>query len=219
MTLRFVTEVVNGFSNTPLRSLDAGTNTSVPQHLIEHFFAVLSTHLVHSALEQIILRLGVKDRRVGSDISGRTLSHLLCFSNLREVAIYVCGVFLLDDAAVWDMARAWPNLTTLALTHPQGVSVYPIMTLAGLRALATHCPKLVSIALTFDAAIVPPSSDEQPVLQEKLSDLRVAFSPISSPASVGRFLAGIFPNIEQIHSFSRSRLWKEVQNVVQRGGI
>ncbi|KAJ7253162.1 hypothetical protein C8J57DRAFT_1719948 [Mycena rebaudengoi] len=220
ITLGFVTEVVNGFSNTPLRSLNVTTDTLDAEHIIRHFFAALSTHLAHSALEQITLKLGFKDRRVGSDIDGQMLSQLLCFSNFREVSIYLAAEFHLDDAAIWDMARAWPNLVKLEVADTQNrSSPPPIMTLASLRAFATHCPELTTLALTFDATVVPPSSDEQPILQKKISALHVCFSPISSPALVGRFLSGIFPNMEEIQSFGRSSLWKEVEAVVKRGGI
>ncbi|KAJ7291745.1 hypothetical protein C8J57DRAFT_1163791 [Mycena rebaudengoi] len=220
MTLAFVTEVVNGFSNTPLRSLDVTTDALDAEHIIRHFFAALSTHLVHSTLEQIRVRLGVKDRPVGSDIDGRTLSHLLCFSNLRKVTIYVCSVFLLDDATIWDMARAWPNLVILEVCDTQNPSSPPpIMTLASLRAFATHCPELTTLALTFDATIVPPPSNEQPILQRKLSYLDIWYSHISSPALVGRFLAGIFPNIVRILPRVSSELWEEVEDVIKRGGI
>ncbi|KAJ7291721.1 hypothetical protein C8J57DRAFT_1705207 [Mycena rebaudengoi] len=219
MTLAFVTEMVNGFSNTPLRYLKAITNLPDLEHAIQHLFAALSTHVMNSALEEISLRLGVK-REVGPDFHGQTLSHLLCFSKLREVAIYVRGVFLLDDAAVLDMARAWPNLVQLRLSDSHNVSSPPpTMTLASLQAFATHCPELTPLALTFDATIVPSSLDEQPVLQKNLSALDVWHSPIFSPVLVGRFLAGMFPNIEQIRSLDRSGLWKEVEDVVKRGVI
>ncbi|KAJ7936738.1 hypothetical protein B0H13DRAFT_1853161 [Mycena leptocephala] len=219
MTLAFVTEVVNGLSNTPLRYLKVITNLPDLEHAIQQLFAALSTHVMNSALEEISLRLGVK-REVGPNFYGPTLSHLLCFSNLREVTIYVRGVFLLDDAAVWDMARAWPNLVQLRLSDSRNVSSPPpIMTLASLQAFAIHCPELISLALTLNATVVPPSSDEQPVLQKNLLALDVWHSPIWSPALVGRFLAGMFPNIEQIQSLDRSRLWKEVEDVVKRGGI
>jgi hypothetical protein len=215
MTLGYVTEVVNEFWNTPLRSLYAGTDASDSEHDIHHFLAALSTHIMHSALEKINLILGVKGE-ANLDIDGRTLSHLLCFSNLREVTIHLRGKFLLDNAAVWDMARAWPNLVQLRLSDE---SLPPIMTLASLRAFATHCPELVSIALTFDATIFPPSSDEQPLGQKKLLSLQVFYSPISSPALVGRFLAGIFPNIVHIRTPVFSTLWEEVEDIVKRGGI
>jgi hypothetical protein len=168
---------------------------------------------MHNALEKINLIF-----EANFDVDGRTLSHLLCFSHLREVTIHLRGKFLVDNAAVWDMARAWPNLVRLRLSDE---SVPPIMTLASLRAFATHCPELFSIGLTFDATTLPPSSDDQPLVQKKLLSLQVFYSPISSPALVGRFLAGIFPNIEQIQSFDSawSWLWIEVEAVVKRGGI
>ncbi|KAJ7291620.1 hypothetical protein C8J57DRAFT_1588019, partial [Mycena rebaudengoi] len=186
MTIGFVTEVVNGFSNTPLRSLSVTTNALGPEHLSEHFFAALSTHLAHSALEEIVLCLGI-ECKVGSQINGRTLSHLLCFCNFRMVSIFLYGKFLLDDATIWDMARAWPNIVRLDLTSHVDVSgPPPLMTLASLRAFATHCPELATLHLTFDATIIPPSSDEEPVIQKKLSALDVCHSPISSPALAGQ---------------------------------
>ncbi|KAJ7291624.1 hypothetical protein C8J57DRAFT_1705157 [Mycena rebaudengoi] len=221
MTVGFVTEVVNGFSNTPLRSLNAITAATGPDHFIQHFFAALSAHLAHSALEQIALYLGVEGND-DSDIDSRALSHLLCFSNLRMVTLYVCGEFIFDDATVWDMARAWPNLVKLELTHSQyaaRASPPRIMTLASLRAFATHCPELSTLTLTFDATVVPPF-DEQPLVQKKLLALGVSLSPIASPALVGRFLTENFPNIERIQPLGRFYgLWKEVEDVVKRGGI
>ncbi|KAJ7291672.1 hypothetical protein C8J57DRAFT_1458430 [Mycena rebaudengoi] len=186
-----------------------------------HVFPSASTSLdtiydtcIHNGGGEWVLEhsVAVSKAKVGPDFDGRTLSHLLCFSKLREVDISVRGAFLLDDAAVWDMARAWPNLVKLKLTDDS--SSPPITMLASLRAFATHCPELITLALTFDATVVPPSSDEQPVLHNKLSGLYVWSSPISSPTLVGRFLAGIFPNIERTESFGRSRLWKEVEAVV-----
>ncbi|KAJ7291667.1 hypothetical protein C8J57DRAFT_1458425 [Mycena rebaudengoi] len=220
-TLEFVTEAVNGFSNTPLRSLNAATYTSGSQHLIQHFFAALSTHVMHTALEKISLRLGVKGED-GPDFDGQTLSHLLCFSNLREVIIHLYGEFLLDDATVWDMARAWPNLVKLELIQPKNVSrLPPILGLASLRAFATHCPELISLTLAFDATVVPRSSSEQPVVQNKLLALFVLTSPISAdgPNRVARFLKAIFPNIEYVEPFSRSRPWQEVEYIITGGAI
>jgi hypothetical protein len=170
-----------------LRSLKAITNAPDHEHAIQQFFAALSTHAMHSALEKISLRLGVNGE-VGPDFDGRTLSHLLRFSNLREVTIYLYGEFLLDDAAVWDMARAWPNLVKLELIQPKNVSrLPPILGLAGLRAFATHCPELISLTLAFNATVVPRSSSEQPVFQNKLLALFVRTSPISAdnPDRVG----------------------------------
>ncbi|KAJ7291626.1 hypothetical protein C8J57DRAFT_1588040 [Mycena rebaudengoi] len=202
MALGSVMEVVNGFSSTPLRHLSVRATSALgPEHRIQHFFAALSTHLVHGALEEIHLWLGVEGEVV-------------------TLYLPVLGKILLDDAAVWDMARAWPNLVTLKLIDRQDDSdLLPIITLASLRAFATHCPELITLALTFDATVVPPSSDEQPVLYNKLSDLYVWYSPISSPALVGRFLAEIFPNIERIQSFNHYEPWEEVEDVVMRGGI
>ncbi|KAJ7291716.1 hypothetical protein C8J57DRAFT_1588266 [Mycena rebaudengoi] len=199
-TLAFVTEVVNGFPNTPLQSLNVVTDALDAEHIIRHFFAALLAHLVHSALEQITLKLDVQDRP----------------------SPYICQCvasrkILLDDTTVWDIARAWPNLVTLALTHLQDAS-QPIMTLASLRAFATHCPELPTLALTFDANIVPPSSDEQPLIQKKLY-LCVSHFPLFL---LRLWWAGSLqgcPNIEEIQSLDRSRLWKEVEVVVKRGGI
>ncbi|KAJ7291633.1 hypothetical protein C8J57DRAFT_1588071 [Mycena rebaudengoi] len=185
MALGSVMEVVNGFLSTPLWNLNATADAWDAEHIIQHFFVALSTHVVHSTLEVISLHLGFK------------------------------GEFLRD------VARAWPNLIQLDLTPRLNVSgPPPIMTLASLRAFATHCPELSTLALTFDATAVPPS-DEQPLVQKKLLALYLRSSLISSSALVGRFLTGFFPNIERIQSFSRSTglNWQEVENVVKRGRI
>ncbi|KAJ7291610.1 hypothetical protein C8J57DRAFT_1492074 [Mycena rebaudengoi] len=168
-------KVVKGFSDTPLRSLNATTNASGPEHLIEHFFTALSAHLAHSALEDINLWLGVGSQ-LGSDIASRGLSHLLCFSSLHIVTIFPYGKFLLDDATVWDMAHAWPNLVQLDLTPHKCVRPATHHDARQSSGICDALPRVEYTCSHFDATAVPPS-DEQPLVQKKLTPRTEFFRP------------------------------------------
>ncbi|KAJ7225027.1 hypothetical protein C8J57DRAFT_983408, partial [Mycena rebaudengoi] len=107
--------------------------------------------------------------------------------------------FELDDAALWDMARAFPELRKLFLAYT-AVWCTPGITLGGLRAFATHCPQLGNMQIAFNATVTLPATDSATpdVFQTKLSYLDVLNSPISMPLDVARFLSGIFPNLVEV---------------------
>ncbi|KAJ6531421.1 hypothetical protein DFH09DRAFT_933844, partial [Mycena vulgaris] len=135
-----------------------------------------------------------------------SLRVLFCFSNLTDLSLFLPFVFSLDELALSAMARAWPRIKILSLidnSYTEDLSTLddlPRVTLQGLRALAEHCPDLKYLGLALDASVVPKFGKEvgKRIRQMKLHGMNVAYSPISAPVSVARFISGIFPNVGDI---------------------
>ncbi|KAJ7247999.1 hypothetical protein C8J57DRAFT_1673306 [Mycena rebaudengoi] len=121
----------------------------------------------------------------------RLISPLFCFGSMHDLRLWVPGGFKLDDATVWDLAGSFPKLRCLYLASSSTEHCAPGMTLAGLRAFATHFPQLKRMRISFDAAVIPPAGDD--IFLAEFTWLDVLNSPIGSPPHVARFLSGIFP--------------------------
>jgi hypothetical protein len=129
------------------------------------------------------------------------ISPLFCFGRIQTLNLEAPGGFKLDDAAVWDIARAFPALQLLSLTSSTEIFCVPGVTLGGLRAFATHCPHLGSMRIAFNATVIPPASTAPDIFQTALSFLEVLNSPISpEPAHAARFLSGMFPSLVNVIS-------------------
>ncbi|KAJ7116895.1 hypothetical protein C8R44DRAFT_983272 [Mycena epipterygia] len=161
-----------------------------------------------------------------------SLRTLFCFGQLERICIDSMAGFDLDDAAVSDMARAWPCIKSLELRGQNVVRARA--TLQSLRMLARHCLRLHTFHMTFDS-ILPPSTDEtqEHVSQKSLTSLNVEDSAIYATLPIARFLSGIFPNLKTIctarehdddedddeledhgEEIPFHRLWKEVESQI-----
>ncbi|KAJ7275769.1 hypothetical protein C8J57DRAFT_1311685, partial [Mycena rebaudengoi] len=203
--LEFIAALIHGLSNSPVASLYLGSTDlpteSTTESTMRSLCLTLSTHIAHSALVDVVMQIDHDDTSNVRDIFDvRTISPLFCFSNIQKLVLEAPGGFKLDDAAVWDIARALPALRLLSLTSSTEMFCAPGVTLGALRAFATHCPRLGSMRIAFNATAIPPAATPD-IFQTTLSSLEVLNSPISSePVPVARFLSNIFPSLVKVIS-------------------
>ncbi|KAF8134673.1 hypothetical protein K438DRAFT_1997714 [Mycena galopus ATCC 62051] len=166
-------------------------------------------------------------------VDGHILAVLFCFTNLTEITLEASVGFDIDDAMAWDIARAWPRLTELKLSAARHVHYPSHMTLLGLKAFATHCPALESLAITFDASAAPSSDGSAEAIspQLRLTDIDIGTSPITDPPAVAKFLGVLFPNLANTRCIKahhddltaeetdRCALWQMVEELLPTSGI
>ncbi|KAJ7278360.1 hypothetical protein C8J57DRAFT_1306732 [Mycena rebaudengoi] len=152
------------------------TNLNFHQAPFEFIGALHTLPIKHTLVDVVMQQMVTNDTSDVRDIFDiHTISPL-----------FSPGGFKLDDAAAWDLARAFPALRCFGVT------------LGGLRAFATHCPYLGIMCIAFNATFILPATTPD-VFQTQLASLEVLNSPISSePAHVARFLLGIFPGLVEI---------------------
>ncbi|KAJ6580564.1 hypothetical protein DFH09DRAFT_295115 [Mycena vulgaris] len=193
---------VRTWAQPPLHTMEASIDSSPTVDDIEGFYRALIGHCPHESLE--VLKLGIDDAAEPTVIrpafvhAAYLFRHLFCFTNLAVLSIRIAGGYELDDATVYDMARAWPHIEEIYLQ----ADVYSPRkgTLRGLAALAEHCPNLHTLELCLDAStipelIIPPGHR---LLQGSLVSLDMSYSPISDAFSVARFLSSIFVNLKEV---------------------
>ncbi|KAJ7495550.1 hypothetical protein FB451DRAFT_1478478 [Mycena latifolia] len=196
-TVDQITAVINIISNAQLKRLefelldDAG-----PSDAIGRLYSALTTHCSHVSLQDISMRGAWPSGSASMDqyrIHGATLRTLFCFGNMVSVELHQCSGFDLDDADIFDMARAWPRLEFLALIGY--LALKPRVTVQGLYAFAQQCPNLDYLAIMVDATVVVPEPRVGSVSQDTLRTLSVSRSPIQVPNAVVAFLSAIFPRV------------------------
>ncbi|KAJ7897770.1 hypothetical protein B0H13DRAFT_2196524 [Mycena leptocephala] len=121
---------------------------------------------------------------------------LFCFINLEVLIIRSEDVHIdWDDAALVDMARAWPRIELVDLTS--SLHVQCRLTLLGLRSLAQYCPCLTSLRITLDARTISLADnlDRTSAVAHPLHSLTLVHCPITAPVLVSQFLSALFPNL------------------------
>ncbi|KAJ7278355.1 hypothetical protein C8J57DRAFT_1465481 [Mycena rebaudengoi] len=196
----FIGALIHCLSNSPVARLYLGSTDLPTESAMRALCLTLSTHIAHSTLVNVVMQQMVtndtSDVRDIFDI--HTISPLFCFGRIQTLDLEAPGGFKLDDAAVWDLARAFPALRRLSLTSFAEMFCASGVTLGRLRAFATHCPYLGIMCIAFNATFILPATTPD-VFQTQLPSLEVLNSPISSePAHVARFLSGIFPGLVEI---------------------
>ncbi|KAJ7153668.1 hypothetical protein C8R46DRAFT_1357078 [Mycena filopes] len=170
-------------------------------------------------------------------IPAAALRPLLQFRNLSRIRLSPSTGFDLDDAFLADLARAWPAVRSLRLggSEDESVSYYrrppSRVTLRGLRALAHGCPVLHTLALPFNALIVPTLAPDEPLPSppSSLSDLVLYDTPLADPGAVAAYLGVIFPMLSDIRTaafdehddadveeeaYALDALWGQVNEIV-----
>ncbi|KAF8183815.1 hypothetical protein K438DRAFT_1974844 [Mycena galopus ATCC 62051] len=202
--------------------------------LFQQFYGALATHCSHSSLQKISVGRGhwsvPADERDMYAIGGSILRPLFAFSNLVDVALsHPVGVDL-DDDEVREMARAWPHIESLQLPPEPSHRITPRVTLKGMHAFAGHCHRLHTLHFVFDATVVPKIKGKanKNACQRSLESLNVAYSPISQPRSVAKFLSAIFPHLgtittlqqrvsqsmADIEAIASQKCWEKVEEVL-----
>ncbi|KAJ7610610.1 hypothetical protein DFH06DRAFT_1374261 [Mycena polygramma] len=153
-----------------------------------------------------------------------SLQILFAFTNLRTVILKPCYGFHFDvnDRVVSEMARAWCRVEELRFARSHDLHTFgfgTLVTLQGIRAIATHCKNLHTLELNFDATEIPLPPDA--CFQTSLTTLDVHCSRIVSPTAVASFLSEIFPKLRNVYSFClldrpRSAVgrWETVQRLI-----
>jgi hypothetical protein len=129
-----------------------------------------------------------------------TIRLLFRFANLTTLNLKSLIGFDLDDDAVAELARAWPQIVTLRL-EVRFATHAPKATLSCLHSFAEHCPCLTRLVFPFDGTAVPAAS-APPLVHRRLKTLGVEHSPLglATPISAARFLSGVFPNLMEIET-------------------
>ncbi|KAJ7471684.1 hypothetical protein B0H11DRAFT_2039535 [Mycena galericulata] len=166
-------------------------------------YATLADNLPHHSLEFLEIFNSVGDAIVlptQATIQRRALQRLLCFPNLKEVALHFYGGFDLDDTLVSEISRAWPHLRSLSFDHSRPTPIVSRVTLSGLRDLVHHCAKLTTLHMEIDASIIP-SADTSPYsVKPRLFLLQVGYAPITNVSAVADFLLKNFPKLMGVHA-------------------
>ena len=180
---------------------------------IRDFFTALADVPFQPALVHIVLQLDVlTDPPQSAPLINDTFSGLLRLAGptLDSLELDICHPFAIDDALVVALAHAFPNLHCLALgttcpyTYPDSEAhlethTTAMPTLRALLALASHCPKLRTLGLTFDPhtpAVVLHAEERlgEDIMHTTLWTLRVGRSLIDVARSepLSAFLSDIF---------------------------
>ncbi|KAJ6550863.1 hypothetical protein DFH09DRAFT_988706 [Mycena vulgaris] len=213
-TFEFAAKFVDLLSDCRLEAFTVRTKVLATKMDTRQLYSSLASRMSHSALQSLTVQVVDYDSPTPPPemiadyaISGNTLAPLFRFWNLTRIVLRTPVGFGIDDTTAWDIARAWPNLQSLTLDAASELHHTPTMTLAGLRAFATHCKVLSDLNISFDASTVPPfdNSPGTRISQLQLRFLGVAASPISEPPAVARFISGLFPRLMTI---STVREWR-----------
>ncbi|KAG2030428.1 hypothetical protein BDR03DRAFT_189171 [Suillus americanus] len=107
----------------------------------------------------------------------------------------------MDDAALLQMAKAWPLLEDLSITG-YSCSSHKVTPHAFVL-LLWYCPRLVSVAVpvnwsTIDMHAIPRDIPYQGFSHNALSRLVLEGSRIDNPISIAAFISAIAPNVKSI---------------------
>ncbi|KAJ7647919.1 hypothetical protein FB45DRAFT_894761 [Roridomyces roridus] len=153
-----------------------------------------------------------------------SLQPILALSNLVDVEFFPTFGSDFDDAAIGQMAQAWPRLRRLLFQEEEHVAATRT-TLLSLQLLACHCPHLESLTMDFSAEVVPPIQDP-PVPSYRLRSLTTKKSKILAAHPVARFISASFPSLRTVYSAWNRRAvkdpeeaafyerWKEVEALI-----
>ncbi|KAH7890606.1 hypothetical protein F5I97DRAFT_1836847 [Phlebopus sp. FC_14] len=160
-----------------------------------------------------------------------TLRPLFHFRRLTCLRLETLCTYTLDDAALREMADAWPLLETLDLSSREcGWEIPSRITLMGLIPLLCGCPNLDLLGVVVDATVLPPPSFRLPgagVRNTSLESLWLADSKVTRPHLVAAFLSAVAPNVDQIVAWNTPllsgregrdkyrRRWREVEKLVR----
>ncbi|KAJ7496535.1 hypothetical protein FB451DRAFT_1385932 [Mycena latifolia] len=170
-----------------------------PMHAV---LEALHNHCTHSTLTRLEVGLGAHHYmtsyppRSTADIARIKLPSgavrpLLAFTQLRALALKSPIGIDLDKTTFWQMALAWPHLESLALTAYDPV---PMLALPfdALRALAQHCPRLLSLKVPVNGYKYPDLPAETPHEQRRVA-LTAAHTWLAEHAVVADFASRINP--------------------------
>ncbi|KAJ7503284.1 hypothetical protein B0H11DRAFT_1984848, partial [Mycena galericulata] len=237
--MEHTTSIISALGSCSFVELSCTSAGPQPSAISRQFYSALAKHCSHSSLREVSVKCNSSTSTI-ADLPTDQLHHysvgidilwpLLSFTQLVHVDLTHPVGFDLDDAALRDMARAWPRIKSLNLAAVPPHRIRPRATLESLRAFATHCPRLCTLELTFNATVVPKIRlpGEKGVSQGSLSFLNVAASAIKKSGRVAHFISAIFPGLRVVTTLyedlmdlnlgaardivTSHNMWKDVEN-------
>lgn len=172
---------------------------------VDRFFETFGTPMLLPALSELAISTYVSGSIQPihlTIITAKTFTPLLPFINLSEIQLNLETIVHLDDDDLRSMSIAWPHLKILSV-YERRTGALPSVTLGGIIALATACPKLEELTLRVDALSssgIPNFSQAGDfVPAEGLRFLDVCTSPVGAPHVVAPLLVTAFPNLAELH--------------------
>ncbi|KAF7796420.1 hypothetical protein EIP86_007597 [Pleurotus ostreatoroseus] len=160
-------------------------------------------------VEQVISHSSLKvlhlTYRYSVQVTLESISPAFAFRSLEEFCLYSGPVGVaLDDTAIEQLAKAWPDLTELRLLGSipltsQSTATPVLPTLQALTYLAQYCPKLETLSIELDAKDPAPIQkrirEGRKFCNTHMKQLSVRRSLIGDTAKVAAFLSELFPNL------------------------
>lgn len=200
--LRPTTQFLGWCRGVPLHTLHISCEVGTADEM-QGLLTAVSAGCLHPSLADLTIDSQFDESDVADPnfdlIPIHSLRRLFCFANFTTLSISSVVGFDLDNDAVSELARAWPQIVSLRLKV-----VFPIhtprTTLACLHSFAQHCPRLKRLTIALDATSIPnPEADPRTrFVQYALETLGVEHSPMLRPLSVARFLSGVFPKLAEV---------------------
>ncbi|KAJ7471675.1 hypothetical protein B0H11DRAFT_1811961 [Mycena galericulata] len=212
--------MTKALAESQLATIAIRIETATPEE-ISTLLNVFTQYLPHTSLRALDIDADHTPHKIyKSCVDREMVKSLECFANLEQVSIAFSGGLDLDDGVVLHIACAWPNLQYLSLKQNivKSRRFVSRVTLAGLRDLAHHCPRLGGLTMEVNALVVPPRHPGT-TRQSSLMVWDVCRSRISNARAVAEFLRDIFPKIKteppRFYDWDpRPDLWDEVDAVL-----
>nr|GAT55152.1 predicted protein [Mycena chlorophos] len=145
------------------------------------------------------------------------------FSKLTTISMQSFRHFEIDEVTLLGLARGWPNLKSLRLAQNTRESTLPLNALIGLASL---CPHLMDISLTFDTTTIPSlratgARGERRATLDVLNELTMGHSNVEATQifEMARFISGLCPVLEYLFSDNTQpdgvyTRWTQVEELV-----
>ncbi|EIW79304.1 hypothetical protein CONPUDRAFT_145378 [Coniophora puteana RWD-64-598 SS2] len=162
--------------------------------------------LVKNCNKDTLKDLTIKEGRGGRDesleyqISYQTLRPLFCYRHLHSLTIDTSRSTTLDDVALLNIGKAWPQLSFLHINPQSGWIIPSNVTLKGLASLLGLCPKLENLALAIKTDNNDDGDDDDRAsnyITSRLDTLNVLDSELATDdvLEVASFMSDVVPNL------------------------
>ncbi|KAJ7222728.1 hypothetical protein B0H12DRAFT_1269419 [Mycena haematopus] len=237
---RAATEVLARLHASPIDSLTIQFPKDTSATAVKELYDSVAARCNEAFLKSLAITLtptGTTDTAADPEqialyaVLGAHLLPLFTLTTLTSVTLAGPVGLDLDDTAAADIARAWPQLTSLDLGGSAFQPVPPRTTLRALFAFARHCPHLLRLSLPINAHSIPKwrnaktVADARPT-QRCLMSLNVGDSPVGAPLDVAAYLSVIFPKLKWVSAgkmrdapvpaevLAGQRKWKAVEEAL-----
>ncbi|KAH7909403.1 hypothetical protein BJ138DRAFT_1102715 [Hygrophoropsis aurantiaca] len=204
-TLPYCTSLLEKVNiDTPILS----TRITVPPQttVIHTFFETLPSHIADTLKHISIVLSKASPARTSSAfrhiIGLEIIRPLFHYRHLQKVNLTAFCASHMDDIALKEMAKAWPQLIQLGLGGAPSYIADPFFTFTGITSLLKRCKHLTNLTLTFDTDTAVSVTAEIPaggnIVNTNVVAIHVGYSSIKDPVPVAVHLSAIFPNLTSI---------------------